>query len=89
MQVPETRGRPDKPGSAEAPALTARMMDALSYYRAELKKSRAAIDYLKGRGVSGEIAARYGPGLRPRRMAEPRGGVHGLLERRAQGHRAS
>ena len=65
MPVPETRGRPDKPGSAEAPALTARMMDALSYYRAELKKSRVAIDYLKGRGVSGEIAARYGLGFAP------------------------
>src|SRR4249920_1344619 len=45
MPVPETRGRPDKPGAAEAPALTARMMDALSYYRAELKKSKVAIDY--------------------------------------------
>ena len=65
MPVPETRGRPDKPGAAEAPALTARMMDALSYYRAELKKSRTAIDYLKGRGVSGEIAARYGLGFAP------------------------
>jgi DNA primase len=65
MPVPETRGRPEKPGAAEAPALTARMMDALSYYRAELKKSRAAIDYLKGRGVSGEIAARYGLGFAP------------------------
>src|SRR5258706_3359777 len=65
MPVPETRGRPDKPGAAEAPALTARMMDALSHYRAELKKSKAAIDYLKGRGVSGEIAARYGLGFAP------------------------
>src|SRR5947199_1826338 len=41
MPVPETRGRVDKPGAAEAPALTARMMDALSYFRAELKKSTA------------------------------------------------
>jgi DNA primase len=65
MPVPETRGRPEKPGTAEAPALTARMMDALSYYRAELKKSKAAIDYLKGRGLSGEIAARYGLGFAP------------------------
>ena len=65
MPVPETRGRVDKPGAAEAPALTARMMDALSYYRAELKKSKAAIDYLKGRGLSGEIAARYGLGFAP------------------------
>ncbi|HUP97618.1 MAG TPA: DNA primase [Usitatibacter sp.] len=65
MQVPESRGRPDKPGAAEAPGLTARMLDALTYYRAELKKSRVAIDYLKGRGVSGEIAARYGLGFAP------------------------
>ena len=65
MPVPETRGRSDRPGAAEAPGLTARMMDALSYYRAELKKSKAAIDYLKGRGLSGEIAARYGLGYAP------------------------
>ena len=64
MPVPETRG-PARPGAAEAPALTARMMEALSFYRAELKKSKAAIDYLKGRGVSGEIAARYGLGYAP------------------------
>jgi len=65
MQVPETRGRPEKPGAAEAPGLVQRMMDALSYYRAQLKKSKTAIDYLKGRGLSGEIAARYGLGYAP------------------------
>src|SRR5438270_3065 len=65
MPVPETRSGPPKPGAAEAPALTARMMEALGYYRAQLKKSKVAIDYLKGRGVSGEIAARYGLGYAP------------------------
>ena len=65
IPVPETRTRPEHPGASEAPGLTARMMDALSYYRAELKKSKVAIDYLKGRGVSGEIAARYGLGFAP------------------------
>ncbi len=64
MQVPEARARPDKAAS-HAPGLAARMMDALAYYRAELKKSRAAIDYLKSRGLSGEIAARYGLGYAP------------------------
>jgi len=64
MPVPETRAR-NAEASKEAPGLTARMMDALTYYRAELKKSKAAIDYLKGRGVSGEIAARYGLGFAP------------------------
>src|SRR5438067_2043893 len=63
MTVPETRAKQER--TPEAPALTARMMDALAYYRAELKKSHAAIDYLKGRGVSGEIAARYGLGFAP------------------------
>src|SRR6476646_6587307 len=65
IPVPETRTRPEHPGASEAPGLTARMMDALSYYRAELKKSKAAIDYLKGRGLTGEIAARYGLGYAP------------------------
>jgi DNA primase len=65
MPVPETRGRYEKPGGAHAPGLLERMSQALAYYRAELKKSRPAIDYLKGRGVSGEIAARYGLGYAP------------------------
>jgi DNA primase len=65
MPVPETRAPGYKPASSEAPGLTARMMDALAYYRAQLKKSKAAIDYLKGRGLSGEIAARYGLGFAP------------------------
>ena len=65
LQVPETRSRPDKPGAPEAQGLAERMLEALGYYRAELKKSKAAIDYLKGRGLSGEIAARYGLGYAP------------------------
>src|SRR5882672_8439245 len=43
MQVPESRSGPPRPGAAEAPGLTARMIDALGYYRAQLKKSRGAI----------------------------------------------
>ena len=66
LEVPETRSKAERPAGAEAgPALATRMMDALTYYRAELKKSRTAIDYLKGRGLSGEIAARYGLGFAP------------------------
>jgi DNA primase len=64
MPVPETRSRHDM-ASAAAPGLAQRMLDALTYYRSELKKSRAAIDYLKGRGLTGEIAARYGLGYAP------------------------
>ncbi len=65
MPVPETQSRYDKSSSPQASGLATRMMDALGYYRAQLKKSREAIDYLKGRGVSGEIAARYGLGYAP------------------------
>ena len=64
MPVPEVQGR-DRPASAQGPGLASQMMDALNYYRAELKKSPVAIDYLKKRGLSGEIAARYGLGYAP------------------------
>src|SRR5678815_3773893 len=50
MPVPETHSKFER-ASASSPGLAQRMMDALTYYRAELKKSRAAIDYLKGRGL--------------------------------------
>jgi len=65
MEVPETRAPIDREKATQAQTLALRMMEALSYYRAELKKSREAIDYLKGRGLSGEIAARYGLGYAP------------------------
>ncbi len=65
MQVPEMQSRFDRPAAKEAQGLAPRMLDALNYYRAELKKSKVAIDYLKGRGLSGEIAARYGLGYAP------------------------
>ncbi|HZZ94830.1 MAG TPA: DNA primase [Usitatibacter sp.] len=65
MEVPETRAPVDRARTTEAQNLAQRMTEALSYYRAELKKSREAIDYLKGRGLSGEVAARYGLGYAP------------------------
>jgi DNA primase len=65
MPVPETRTPRQQASEAQAPGLAALMMDALNYYRAELKKSKVAIEYLKGRGLSGEIAARYGLGFAP------------------------
>ena len=37
----------------------------MDFYRAELKKSPRAIDYLKGRGLTGEIAARFRIGYAP------------------------
>src|SRR5258708_9694675 len=67
MQVPEVKSRFERPAAAEPQGLAARMMEALGFYRAELKKSKVAIEYLKGRGLSGEIAARYGRRYPPER----------------------
>ena len=52
-------------GSEEGPSLLDVMLKAHKYYRGELKKSPRAIEYLKGRGLTGEIAARFGIGYAP------------------------
>jgi DNA primase len=41
------------------------MQRATQYYREQLKGSPRAIEYLKGRGLSGEVAARFGIGYAP------------------------
>ena len=38
---------------------------ACNFYRQQLRGARPAIDYLKGRGLTGEIAAKYGIGYAP------------------------
>ncbi len=64
VQVPqETRDTPRTPRAA--PNLYEVMRRASVYYRGELKKSQRAIAYLKGRGLSGEIAARFQIGYAP------------------------
>src|SRR5687767_15142369 len=67
MQVPESRPRsPEEAAKKERePDLYAVMEKAMEHYRAQLKKSPRAIDYLKGRGLTGEIAARFRIGYAP------------------------
>ena len=67
LQVPESRARtPEEAARKERePDLYALMEKAMTFYRGELKKSPRAIDYLKGRGLTGEIAARYRIGYAP------------------------
>src|SRR5688500_4608460 len=67
MQVPEAQPRsPEEAARKERePDLTAVMEKAMAFYRAELKKSPRAIEYLKKRGLTGEIAARYRIGYAP------------------------
>ncbi len=41
------------------------LQQAANYYKAELKKSQRAIDYLKARGLSGKVAAKFQIGYAP------------------------
>ena len=64
MTVPESespRGAERKPDED----LVGAVAQASSFYKQQLKNSEKAISYLKGRGLSGEIAARYGLGYAP------------------------
>jgi len=67
MQVPESRPpTPQEVARKERETdLYALMEKAMDFYRSELKKSSRAIEYLKGRGLTGEIAARFRIGYAP------------------------
>ncbi|ROH87331.1 DNA primase [Pseudomethylobacillus aquaticus] len=65
MIVPQEQRDPDKPQVKLMPGLQEALQSAALYYKAELKKSTRAIDYLKGRGLSGQIAARFQIGYAP------------------------
>jgi DNA primase len=66
MQVPERQRTPEEEQKQErATDLYEVMEKAMEFYRAELKKSPRAIEYLKGRGLTGEIAARFRVGYAP------------------------
>jgi DNA primase len=65
MIVPqETRDSP-RPAQKEIPGLLETMQQAANFYKTELKKSPRAIEYLKGRGLSGKVAARFQIGYAP------------------------
>ena len=64
LQVPVQKPE-DRKQTEDAAPLTEIMVSAAKYYRDQLKLSVKAVDYLKGRGVSGEIAARFGLGYAP------------------------
>src|SRR5688572_13830238 len=67
MQVPDLQPRtPEEAARRERETdLYGVMEKAMEFYRAELKKSPRAIEYLKGRGLTGEIAARFRIGYAP------------------------
>ena len=66
MALPQEANREASIERAQvAASLTEVMATAMQFYRRELKKSPKAIDYFKSRGVTGEIAARFGLGYSP------------------------
>jgi len=50
---------------AQSLALTDAMTQACNFYRAQLREAPSAIAYLKNRGLTGEVAARFGMGYAP------------------------
>ncbi|MBR7216165.1 DNA primase [Pseudomonas sp. B2021] len=69
MEVPrEESGRPHKPRQPTDSPLYPLLTAAADFYRQALKshpQRKAAVDYLKGRGLTGEIARDFGLGFAP------------------------
>ena len=65
VPVPEERSEHSQRRAEESQDLHAILLAAARYYRACLRDSAVAIEYLKGRGLSGDIAKRFGIGYAP------------------------
>ncbi|WP_124553390.1 DNA primase [Methylophilus methylotrophus] len=68
MIVPQEQRDPNQPAPASKAVLLSlqeTLQQAANYYKAELKKSPRAIDYLKARGLSGQVAAKFQIGYAP------------------------
>ena len=63
LTVPESAHEPERP--KPPPALWDALEQAARFYKRALKDTPRAIDYLKRRGLTGAIAARYGIGYAP------------------------
>jgi DNA primase len=65
LKVPDFRPDERNRRAADEPDLYELLAHAARYYREQLKASPRAIDYLKGRGLTGKTAARFGIGYAP------------------------
>ncbi len=69
MTVPEQEDRLPPAQRAEMQskslALSEAMTQSCNYYRQQLRSARTAIDYLKNRGLTGEVAAKFWIGYAP------------------------
>jgi DNA primase len=65
MKLPEFQPRGQATPEREGPDLYEQLARAARFYHEQLKASPRAIEYLKGRGLSGQTAARYHLGYAP------------------------
>jgi DNA primase len=65
LVVPEVRSERGGQSAEESAGLRETLFNAAQYYRSQLKDAAHAIAYLKGRGVTGEVARRFGIGYAP------------------------
>jgi len=65
MKVPEERSEHSQQRFEQATDLHAVLLTAAHFYRRQLKDAARAIEYLKRRGLSGEVAKRFGIGYAP------------------------
>jgi len=65
LEVPRTNVSLPAGGRDEVSDLSGVLLQAAKFYRLQLKESERAIAYLKGRGLSGPVAARFGIGYAP------------------------
>ncbi len=68
LSVPHEERNPAERNPAEQAkktSLTESMARAMRFYREQLKASPKAVDYLRARGLTGEIAAKFGLGYAP------------------------
>ncbi|HRO59781.1 MAG TPA: DNA primase [Burkholderiaceae bacterium] len=85
LEVPREAGRGGSAADPRAPGLLDLLARADLHYRRRLRDSRRAIDYLKGRGLTGQTAARFAIGYAPDQWrgleaAVPDYGDAGLVE---------
>lgn len=82
LEVPREGGEAPARPKREFETLYGVMEQAAEYYRQQLRHSPRAVDYLKGRGLSGQVAADYGLGYAP-------AGWDGLLQHLGSGAAAA
>jgi len=65
LEVPNERGSLQGPARSRSEALRPLLDSAAAFYRQKLRETPRAIEYLKRRGLTGEVAKRFGLGYAP------------------------